>query len=127
MVEITQPVMTFKKQEVGKDAKGWEEAFCDPSMASYLPSLVFSRVFLSISQMGKSNPGDQMPDLRSSSTEVCLTSPGQEAKAWEAGNLGNGFSPVLLRTQAWVWSQQQAPHVALSWEAISGLRHRGHR
>lgn len=69
---------------------------------SYLPSLVFSRVFLSISQMGKSNPGDQVPDLRSSSTEVCLTSPGQEAKAWEAGNLGNGFSPVLLRTQAWV-------------------------
>lgn len=73
MMEITPPVMTFKFQEVGKNEKGWEEAFSDPSMVSYLPSLVFSRVFLSTSQMEKSNPGDQVPDLRSSSTEVCLT------------------------------------------------------
>lgn len=42
-MEITQPVMTFKKQEVGKDAEGQEEAFCDPSMVLFtFPGLLQS-------------------------------------------------------------------------------------
>jgi hypothetical protein len=92
-------------------------------MASYSLPLVFPRVLLSISQMEKSKPGDQVPDRRSSSTEVCL-SLGQEAKAREARNLVSVLGPFLIKTQAWVCGHcNKFPIVALCLGSCHGKDH----